>query len=223
MPNLELTLRDITALVLAGGRGSRMGGVDKGLQAFHDQPMAWHALRRLAQQLGGPLGQVLINANRNALNYQTLGDALLGPGTTQVLPDAVQDYSGPLAGFSVGLGHCRTPLLLTVPCDSPLFPLDLAQRLLTALQAQQADIAVVHAPEADKAGPLRLRSQPVFCLLKASLRADLLTYLAEGGRKIDDWTARHAVAAVPFDTAGDSPQAFANANTLEDLQWLQAR
>ncbi len=223
MQNLELTLRDITALVLAGGRGSRMGGVDKGLQVFSDQPMAGHALQRLAQQQGGPLARVLINANRNVLAYQTLGDTFLGPGNTQVLPDVVQDYSGPLAGFGVGLTHCRTPLMLTVPCDSPLFPLDLAQRLLRTLNAQQADIAMVHAPETDRAGQLRLRSQPVFCLLKASLHADLLHYLAEGGRKIDDWTARHTVVAVPFDSAGDSPHAFANANTLEDLQWLQAR
>ena len=215
-------LLNITSLVLAGGRGSRMGGVDKGLQPFRGQPMAWHALDRLARQQGGPLGPVLVNANRNADAYQTLANSLLGPGSSQVLPDAELDFSGPLAGFAVGLAHCQTALLLTAPCDSPLFPLDLAQRLYTALQAAHADVAVVHAPEVDKAGQLRLRSQPVFCLMKASLQSSLAQYLAQGGRKIDAWTALHQVVAVPFSAEDYGLQAFANANTLEELQCLQS-
>lgn len=216
------SLREITSLVLAGGRGSRMGGVDKGLQPFRDQPMAWHALDRLAHQQGGPLGPVLVNANRNPDAYQALADGLLGPGSTQVLPDAELDFSGPLAGFAVGLAHCHTALLLTVPCDSPLFPLDLAQRLYTAMQAANADVAMVHAPEVDKTGQLRLRSQPVFCLMKASLQSSLTQYLAQGGRKIDAWTALHSVVAVPFSAEDYGLQAFANANTLEELQCLQS-
>jgi molybdenum cofactor guanylyltransferase len=230
MPNPELNtlplaasqLQDITSLVLAGGRGSRMGGVDKGLQPFLGQPMAWHALDRLARQQGGPLGPTLVNANRNPQAYQALADGLLGPGTTQVLPDAEPDFSGPLAGFAVGLAHCQTALLMTVPCDSPLFPLDLALRLHTALQAANADVAVVHAPEADDRGQVRLRSQPVFCLMKASLQPSLAQYLAQGGRKIDAWTAQHQVVAVPFAAEDYGLQAFANANTLEELQWLQS-
>lgn len=221
-PANPLPLHDITALVLAGGRGRRMGGVDKGLQPFRGQPLAGHALQRLAQQQGGPLGAVLINANRHVPAYQALGEALQGAGQVQVLPDAVQDFSGPLAGVAVGLAQCRTPLLLTVPCDSPLFPLDLAQRLLAALFAHQADIAMVQAPEPDAAGQPVLRSQPVFCLLRAELLASLSDYLASGGRKISTWTAQHAVVQVPFDAPHDAPDAFANANTLDELQRLEA-
>ena len=198
-----------------------MGGVDKGLQAFHGQPLAWHALQRLARQQGGPLGGVLLNANRHAQAYQALGDSVQGNGLVRVLPDAVQDYSGPLAGMAVGLAHCHTPLLLTVPCDSPLFPLDLASRLLDAMQATQADIAVAQALESDDAGRPVLRSQPVFCLLKTSLAPSLVKYMAEGGRKISAWTERHAVVAVPFDAPHDAPNAFANANTLHELHQLE--
>lgn len=219
------TLSDITALVLAGGRGLRMGGVDKGLQPFRSQPMAQHALQRLAAQQGGPLlglHSVLINANRNSADYLALGEAAWGTGRVRVFADRVQDFSGPLAGFQAGLDLCNSPLLLTVPCDSPLFPLDLAQRLLDALNAAQADIAVVQAPEAGRDGQITLRSQPVFCLMKASLLASLTEFLDGGGRKVDAWTAQHRVVQVPFNLAGDEPHAFANANTLDELRLLEA-
>ena len=216
------TLSDITALVLAGGRGMRMGGVDKGLQAFRGQPMAQHALQRLATQQGGALHSVLINANRNAEDYLALGEAAWGLGRVRVFADRVQDFSGPLAGFQAGLDLCTSPLLLTVPCDSPLFPLDLAQRLLDALNAAQADIAVVQAPEAGRDGQTNLRSQPVFCLMKASLLASLSDFLDSGGRKVDAWTAQHRVVQVPFNLAMDNPHAFANANTLDELRLLEA-
>lgn len=218
------TLGDITALVLAGGRGLRMGGVDKGLQPFRGQPMAQHALQRLAVQQGGPLQglhSVLINANRNDQDYLALGAAAWGTGRVRVFPDRVQDFSGPLAGFQAGLDLCTSPLLLTVPCDSPLFPLDLAQRLLDALNTAQADIAVVQAPEAGRDGQLTLRSQPVFCLMRASLRDSLTQFLESGGRKVDAWTAQHRVIQVPFNLAGDDPHAFANANTLDELRLLE--
>lgn len=227
MPILETstasacTLSDITALVLAGGRGLRMGGVDKGLQPFRGQPMAQHALQRLAEQQGGALNSVLINANRNAEDYLALGEAAWGSGRVRVFADRVQDFSGPLAGFQVGLDLCTSPLLLTVPCDSPLFPLDLAQRLLDALNAAQADIAVVQAPEAGRDGLITLRSQPVFCLIKASLLDSLTQFLDGGGRKVDAWTAQHRVVQVPFNLAMDNPHAFANANTLDELRLLE--
>ena len=216
------TLRDITALVLAGGRGLRMGGVDKGLQPFRGQPMAQHALQRLAAQQGGALYGVLINANRNPEDYLALGETAWGVGHVRVFADRVPDFSGPLAGFQAGLDLCESPLLLTVPCDSPLFPLDLAPRLLAALNAAQADIAVVQAPEAGRDGAIALRSQPVFCLMKAGLR-DSLTHFLEGGRrKVDAWTAQHRVVQVPFNATGDDPHAFANANTLDELRLLEA-
>jgi molybdopterin-guanine dinucleotide biosynthesis protein A len=215
------TLGDTTALVLAGGRGLRMGGVDKGLQPFRGQPMAQHALQRLAAQQGGPLHSVLINANRNAEDYLALGEAAWGTGRVRVFADRVPDFSGPLAGFQAGLDLCISPLLLTVPCDSPLFPLDLAQRLLDALNMARADIAVVQAPEAGHDGQLSLRSQPVFCLMKASLLGNLTEFLNGGGRKVDAWTAQRRVVQVPFNLASDDPHAFANANTLDELRLLE--
>ena len=223
MQNPDINLADTTALVLAGGRGSRMGGVDKGLEPFRGQPLVETALQRLALQVGGPLHAVLINANRNAPVYLAMGERLWGVDKALVVADTLDDFAGPLAGFLVGLTHCHTTHMLTVPCDSPLFPLDMAQRLQRALQQNDADIAMVSAPELDRGGAIRLRGQPVFCLMKTSLLSSLTQFLADGGRKIDTWTALHRVVQVPFDAPGDDPQAFTNANTLDELRALEAR
>ena len=204
----------ITAIVLAGGRGSRMGGVDKGLQNFRGIPLAMHALLRLQMQEGGLIAETMINANRNLSAYEALG--------ASVWPDASPDeFAGPLAGFLTGLERCETPYLLTVPCDTPLFPLDLAQRLLQKLEAGDADIAVASAPEADDAGQSKVRPQPVFCLLKSELMESLVAFMQGGGRKIDAWTAQHRVVHVAFDTDHDDASAFANANTIAELQALE--
>jgi molybdopterin-guanine dinucleotide biosynthesis protein A len=199
----------ITGLILAGGRGSRMGGTDKGLQNFRGLPLALQTLMRLQLQ-SLPLQEVLINANRNLSAYESLG--------VPVWPDSIDGFAGPLAGFLTGLERCETPLLLTVPCDTPLFPLDLAERLHAALIAQNADLAMAAAPEADG----NVRPQPVFCLLKTDLLDSLVQFTHQGGRKIDAWTGQHRCAIVPFDQQGDSPQAFANVNTLAELQQLEA-
>ncbi len=210
----------ITAVILAGGRGSRMGGVDKGLQTFNGVPLALHALMRLQMQEGGLIAETMVNANRNLAAYEAMG--------VSVWPDASPDaFAGPLAGFLTGLERCETPFLLTVPCDSPLFPLDLAQRLHDALESEQADIAVASAPEQDQQdaqgqGTTHTRAQPVFSLMRSTLMESLVTFMHSGGRKIDAWTAQHTTVLVPFDLPGDSPQAFANANTLAELQALQA-
>jgi molybdenum cofactor guanylyltransferase len=190
---------DITGLVLAGGLGSRMGGVDKGLQLLRGVPMAEHALRRLQAQVG----RTAINANRNIGVYEAMG--------APVWPDALLDHPGPLAGFLAGLARCETPYLLTVPCDSPHFPADLAERLARSLAEQQADIAMAATVE-DGAEQV----QPVFCLLKQSLRGSLQAYIEGGQRKIDRWAALHHCVVVRFADA----QAFANANTLRDLAAL---
>jgi molybdenum cofactor guanylyltransferase len=204
----------ITALILAGGRGSRMGGMDKGLQNFRGLPLAMHALMRLQMQEGGLIAETMLNANRNLSAYEALG--------ASVWPDASPDeFAGPLAGFLTGLERCETPYLLTVPCDTPLFPLDLAQRLLQELEAEDADIAVASAPETDDAGNSTVRPQPVFCLLKSELMESLVAFMQSGGRKIDAWTAQHAQVHVAFDTAQDDRQAFVNANTLAELQALE--
>ncbi len=200
---------DITALILAGGRGSRMGGVDKGLQNFNGLPLALHTLMRLQMQQGGLIGEILINANRNLSAYEAFG--------APVWPDSLADYAGPLAGFMTGLEHCETPYLLTVPCDTPLFPVDLAARLADALAREHADIAMAAAPEDD--GPIR--PQPVFCLLRADLLESLVRFTQGGGRKIDTWTAQHKTVIVPFNAPGDDPRAFFNANTLAELHSLE--
>jgi molybdopterin-guanine dinucleotide biosynthesis protein A len=201
---------EITGLILAGGRGSRMGGVDKGLQNFNGIPMALHTLMRLQMQVG----QVIINANRNLAAYESFG--------VPVWPDVLDDYAGPLAGFLTGLERCETPYLVTVPCDTPRFPLDLVQRLAQALEREQADIAMAAAPEIDKSGQTKVRTQPVFCLLRIDLLESLVDFTHGGGRKIDAWTARHKTVIVPFDQSGDDPLAFSNANTLAELQQLES-
>ncbi len=202
---------DITGLILAGGRGSRMGGVDKGLQPYRGLPMALHTLMRLAPQVG----EVLINANRNLGAYESFG--------VPVWPDSSADFPGPLGGFLVGLERCETPYLVTVPCDTPDFPHDLVSRLAEALQSQGADLAVARSPDAAAPGggagtAPRLQTQPVFCLMRSSLVEDLLVFMQAGGRKIDQWSARHRTAFADF---GDA-SAFVNANTLAELQQLEA-
>jgi molybdopterin-guanine dinucleotide biosynthesis protein A len=202
---------DITGLLLAGGRGSRMGGVDKGLQNFNGESLAMHAVRRLGPQVG----TVMINANRSFAGYASFG--------VPVWADSLADYPGPLGGFLTGLEHCATPFLLTVPCDTPLFPLDLAARLSEALAADGAEIAMVSAPEAGGDAAPALRPQPVFCLLRTSLRDSLLRFTEAGGRKVQAWTGQHRTVLVPFDRPGDAPDAFFNANTLAELQALENR
>jgi molybdopterin-guanine dinucleotide biosynthesis protein A len=199
----------ITGLVLAGGRGTRMGGTDKGLQNFRGLPLALQTLMRLQLQ-SLPLQEVMINANRNLAAYESLG--------VSVWPDSIDGFVGPLAGFLTGLERCETPLLLTVPCDSPLFPLDLVERMWQAMQTHDADLAMAAAPEEDGT----VRPQPVFCLLKTELLESLVKFTQGGGRKIDAWTGQHRSTLVTFDLPGDSPHAFANANTLAELQQLES-
>ncbi len=202
------TAQSITALILAGGRGSRMGGIDKGLQNFRGLPMALQTLMRLQLQ-SLPPQDILINANRNLAAYESLGAA--------VWPDTLDGFAGPLAGFLTGLERCETPLLLTVPCDTPLFPLDLIERLHAAMVEQEADLAMAAAREEDG----QVRPQPVFCLLKVDLLDSLVAFTHQGGRKIDAWTGQHRCAIVPFDRPQDAPEAFFNANTHEELLKLE--
>jgi len=195
----------VTGVILAGGRGSRMGGADKGLQTFRGVPMAMFTLMRLAPQVG----EVMINANRNLAAYESFG--------VPVWPDSLADYPGPLAGFLTGLERCETEYLVTVPCDTPLFPQDLVARLGEALEREDAEIAMAAAREEDG----QFRSQPVFSLLKRELMESLVRFTHGGGRKIDAWTAQHRTVLVPFDRAGDEPSAFFNANTLAELHRLE--
>ena len=190
----------ITGLVLAGGRGSRMGGIDKGLQNHLGIPLALHAMQRLSPQVG----PMMINANRNLGAYDSFG--------VPVWPDAIADYPGPLAGFLAGLEHCDTPYLVTVPCDTPDFPTDLVRRLADELVTREARIAMAATRGADG-----VQVQPVFCLMESGLMESLVEFTQSGQRKIDRWTAMHRCVEVVF----DNEAAFANANTLQELHQLQ--
>jgi molybdopterin-guanine dinucleotide biosynthesis protein A len=205
---LTIEKNDVTGVILAGGRGSRMGGADKGLQNFRGVPLALHTLLRLAPQVGA----VMVNANRNLAAYESFG--------VPVWPDSLADYPGPLAGFLTGLERCETPYLVTVPCDTPLFPQDLVARLADALARDDAEIAMAAAREDDGQ---QVRAQPVFSLLKSDLMESLLRFTQGGGRKIDAWTAQHRTVLVPFDRAGDDAAAFFNANTLAELHRLEQK
>jgi molybdopterin-guanine dinucleotide biosynthesis protein A len=191
---------DITGLVLAGGRGSRMGGLDKGLQNHLGVPLARHAAERLAPQVGN----IMINANRNLTEYRSMG--------FPVWPDEMPDYPGPLAGMLAGLVHCSTQYLATVPCDTPNFPLDLVERLAHGISEIDGDMATAYTRDNGKLFP-----QPVFCLMKASLGDSLSAFVRSGERKTGLWGRTHRCAQVVF----DDDAAFFNVNTLTELEQLQ--
>jgi molybdopterin-guanine dinucleotide biosynthesis protein A len=184
---------DITGVILAGGQGRRMGGVDKGLQDLQGRPMVQWVLDRLAPQVGS----VLINANRNLARYAGFG--------CPVLPDRIPDFAGPLAGLHAALAQAATPLILTVPCDSPFLPADLVPRLHAALMADRAELAVARAGG---------RVHRAFCLARRELLPKLDAFLAAGGRKVGLWHDSLNVAEVDFD---DEADAFDNINTPEQL------
>ncbi len=222
-PHRVDTIRQrITGLVLSGGEGRRMGGVDKGLQHHAGRALARHAAERLAPQVG----TLALNANRHLDDYRAWG----WPVWPDELPDGVPPRPGPLAGWLTGLQRCPTPWLLTVPCDCPTFPLDLAERLAAALIAEDAELAVAETLEptdapADLTADARadtpataepavtVRAQPVFCLLRRELAAPLAEALRGGERRVMRWAASRRLALVRFDDAA----AFSNLNTLADL------
>jgi molybdopterin-guanine dinucleotide biosynthesis protein A len=186
----------ISGLVLSGGRGQRMGGADKGLQPFKGAPMAMHTIMRLEPQVD----MVRVNANRNLAAYESMG--------VIVIPDVIGDFAGPLAGFQAGLETCEHPYLITVPCDSPRFPMDLVEKLSHALIIQDLDVAYAATMEDGI-----VMSHPVFCLMKSTVITSLTTFLGGGGRKIDQWFDLLKTAPVIFDDLA----AFANINTHEEL------
>jgi molybdopterin-guanine dinucleotide biosynthesis protein A len=179
---------------LAGGRGTRMGGVDKGLKRLRGRPMIEWVIERFAPQVD----EMLINANQNLDAYGALG--------YRVIPDEIGGYAGPLAGLHRGLSEASHDLVATVPCDSPFLPGDLIRRLGAALSVRQADLAVAKTGE---------QPHPVFCLCRKSALSGLTAFLESGGRKIDAWYSRMTVAEVLFD---DQPAAFSNINTEDELR-----
>ncbi|WP_345811197.1 molybdenum cofactor guanylyltransferase MobA [Paraburkholderia sp. PREW-6R] len=199
------TREHITGLLLAGGRGTRMGGVDKGLQTLRGRPLASHMLERLAPQTGA----LLVSANRHVDIYTRLG----APFGARVVADTLPDFPGPLAGLLAGLNNAETDYLLSTPCDTPRFPSDLAARLAEALELNAADIATAATVDTDG----QISPHPVFALLRTSLADDLATFLHAGERKVRAWYARHKTVEVIF----TDQRAFYNANSLQELADLE--
>ncbi len=204
---MTVTRDDITGLLLAGGRGMRMGGADKGLQTLNGEPLALHVMRRLAPQAAS----LLISANRHPERYAELG----APFRATVIADTLPDFPGPLAGLLAGLRTARTPFVLSAPCDTPGLPADLAQRLAAALDAQEANIATVTTTDA--AGNTSIH--PVFALVRTSLADDLEGFLLAGERKVRTWYARHRAVEVAF----PDERAFYNINSLQELADFERR
>lgn len=221
---MDIATQDVTGLVLAGGQGSRMGGVDKGLEPLRGQPLVAHVLARLRPQVG----RLMISANRNRSRYEALG-VPVWPDVTDVTEGAdgadgakgepalsggepLLEYAGPLAGVAAGLARCETPWLVTVPCDVPGLPANLVARL--AAGARDSGAAIAMAATRDASG--EPRRQPVFALIRASLLTSLRHYRADGGRKVDAWMQQQGCTIVVFDEA----QAFRGANTRDELRSL---
>jgi molybdopterin-guanine dinucleotide biosynthesis protein A len=192
---------DISGLILAGGRSTRMGGRDKGLQILGARPMITHIIERLQPQVG----RLLINANHNHEAYEVFG--------LPIIADVIGDFVGPLAGLHAGLSHCTTPYLLSVPCDCPFLPIDLASRLGDALVSSGADIAYAFTVNQNQT-----EHHPVFCLLNRDAIVGLSAYLNQGGRKVLTWVLSQTHSQVRF----DDHAAFLNINTPDDLQALNA-
>ena len=189
----------ISAIILAGGRATRMNGVDKGLMLLRQKPLIAHVIARLKPQVD----EIFINANREIEQYEAFG--------LHVLKDENEEFIGPLAGFSLGLQHAKHEYVLTVPCDSPLLPLDLVERLYNNMAASRADIAVASSDE---------NSHPVFCLMKKSVLPSLLAYIESGERKVSTWQKSLQYIEVDF---SDCDDAFTNLNTFEDLAALELK
>ncbi len=196
---MTIARASITGVVLAGGQGLRMGGVEKGFAMLDGRPLVEWVLERFAPQVGA----LLVSANRNADRYARFGHP--------VLPDAHADFAGPLAGVHAALATAATPWLASAPCDSPYLPADLVARLAGAVDATGAALAVARTAE---------RTHPVFALMRTDLHAHLAAYLAAGGRRVERWHASLAVAEVLFD---EEAGAFRNLNPLAELAAAQAR
>jgi molybdopterin-guanine dinucleotide biosynthesis protein A len=199
MNQTDIPRKEITGVILAGGRAQRMGGIDKGLILINGRPMVEHVIAALRAEIDS----LLINANRNLEQYAAFG--------YPVVPDIMDGYLGPLAGMASGMRACATRYIVTAPCDSPLVANNLVRRLYETLAREGADISVAHDGE---------RAHPVFALMRRDLLPNLLDYLNAGERKIDRWYAQHRLAVAYF---RDAPEAFLNVNSPQERAELENR
>ncbi|MFM9836590.1 MAG: molybdenum cofactor guanylyltransferase MobA [Methylophilaceae bacterium] len=189
----------ITAIIISGGRATRMGGVDKGLILLQNRSLIQHVISRLQSQTD----EILINANREIAQYEEFG--------LNVLPDESSEFLGPLSGILLGLKHAKNDLVLSVPCDSPLLPPDLSERLYNGMLESHADIACATSNS---------NTHPVFCLMKKSVLPSLQAFLDAGERKVSAWQKSLKYIEVDF---SDRTEAFTNLNTLDELRELELK
>lgn len=196
---------DITAVIIAGGKGSRLGGLDKGLMLYNKQPFVATIIARIQSQVTN----IAINANRNQARYAQYNYPVFGDMLSDISSHLQDDYQGPLAGFVSAMQQVRTPYIISVPCDAPCLPYDLVSRLCHAQHKQQTEIAIAHDGE---------RSQFLHALLPVSLQNNLLDFLQHGKRSVGQWYQQHSVALADF---SDQPHAFMNINTDQQYQQLE--
>lgn len=189
----------ITAVILAGGQGSRMDCKDKGLVKFCNKPLIAHVIEKLLPQVES----IIINANRNTADYEAFG--------YPVIADSMNNFQGPLAGFMAAMDAVTTQYMLCVPCDGPMLSDELVVRLANQLLEENAEIAAAHDGN---------RLQPVYVLISTQLKESLAQYLQSGERKIDQWYAHHQLSVVDF---SDSPDTFININTHQQREALQSK
>ena len=190
---------NITGIILAGGQARRMGGQDKGLIELAHKPMIEYVLNSIEPQVD----DIIINANRNQAVYGRYGFA--------VVADQIGGYCGPLAGMASGLQAAKTPFVVTVPCDSPLIPDDLVQKLYSTLQDEDAEICTALSNG---------RLQPVFTVMKTEVLSSMLDFLNNGERKIDKWFEQHRLAIADF---SEQPDTFININSAEELAEIELK
>ena len=193
----KINKSDITGVILSGGQARRMQGQDKGLVLLNNKPMIEYVIESLTSQVG----QLFINANRNIDKYSTYG--------FDIISDELSDYQGPLAGMASSLDKVSTPYMITAPCDSPFIADNLVEKLMNALEKENAEISVAHNGE---------RMQPVFCLMKKELLSSMNDFLTQGERKIDKWFNQHKLAIAD---CSDIPKTFDNLNTIEDIESIE--
>ncbi|WP_298610141.1 molybdenum cofactor guanylyltransferase MobA [uncultured Thiothrix sp.] len=194
---MSIKQTQVTGVILAGGQGRRMGGVDKGLIEWQGRPFIEHLLAALQAQVDA----IIINANRNQAIYQSYG--------FPVISDQAPDYQGPLAGLAAAMHTVKTLYILTIPCDSFYLAPDFAARMLQVLNTTQAELVIAHDGE---------QLQPTYALVPITLLSNLEAFLARGERKLRAWYAEQRMATV---NCSDIAIMFKNINTPVHYQALQ--
>ncbi|WP_034918286.1 molybdenum cofactor guanylyltransferase MobA [Erwinia sp. 9145] len=188
---LQQTIASVSGVILAGGKGSRMGGKDKGLILYQGKPLYQHVVTRLTPQVA----RIYISANRNLTRYQQSG--------LPVLMDKLPDFPGPLAGMLTAMQSINAEWLFFSPCDTPALPANVVSRLWEEKRNSRAVWACAEG-----------RDHPAIALMHASLADDLANYLACGERRVMVFLRQAGGHSVPFDRCAE---AFANINLPEDL------